>query len=247
MPFKETTSTTTTSSGRETIKGPIKGQSRTKVASISTTRRELTRGETAGGLLTTIGQFGMITITLITISISTALNKFDINDLETMTPNYNQINTYIPIENPLETINYQVYGEDVIDNILGWITPLSEFGTLALGWYDNLYRNITNPFGPPVYEGGFNDVFGDERWAQIIYMARIGKLPPDIYDYLTTTERDWVVDNADHFTTQETAFFDKSYFNLLYFDSYELFGGGFKWFFTIPSVLDIAIQEGYGT
>ena len=239
MAMKETTSTTLTTRVKST-------DNRTQQTT-NITRRKLTRGETAGGLITTVGQFGMITITLITISISTALNKFDVNDLEAMTPNYNQINTYIPIEDPLETINYQVYGEDVIDNILGWITPLSEFGTLALGWYDNLVRNITNPFAPPVYEGGFNDVFGDERWAQIIYMDRIGKLPPDIYEYLTTTERDWIVDNADDFTIQEIAFFSTSSFSLLYLDSYELFGGGLKWFFTIPSVLDIAIQEGFGT
>jgi hypothetical protein len=266
MPFKETKSTTTTSSARETIKGPTKGQSRTKVASISTTRRKLTRGETAGGILTTLGQLEMIGITIVVLSIGSTIYNFDVEDLTAMTPNYNVRNSFIPIENPLETINYQPYGENLFTNFFdeekGFIYALDGLATTT----DNIIKFIQDPLGTiqrlqalsddyqeqilnPAVDS-FIDEFGAPRFAalEIFTSTQLGgrQTPGYIYDLMTEAERIFVRDNFADLQPVEILLFIEYRPDYFYWFGYthpitgEPGWGYFKW----PSIL--ALINGLG-
>jgi hypothetical protein len=239
MPFKESTSTTTSSSVRTSNVQTGAKQFQTT----STTRRKLTRGETAGGLLTTVGQFGMITITLITLSISTALNQFDKDDLEAFLPNYDIQNSYVDVDNPLEHYNYQPFGEDVIDNILGWIIPLSVVGQTVNSFWTNTI-NFTGFLGVDVNQlGDFIDTFGIDRYNDL---SRFIASNAEVYVQLTQPERDWIEDNQLTYSYVENLRFNEEKFHLIYIDIFGFYGPEdyWYWFFTEPSVLTM-IELGY--
>jgi hypothetical protein len=237
MPFKETKSTTTTSSARETIKGPTKGQSRTKVASISTTRRKLSRGETAGGLLTGVSQITMIGITLITLSISTAALQFSREDLISLTPNYGVNNEYVGVENPLDHYNYQVYGEDVVDNIMNWIYPLEQTGQAINTFWQTLMEVIGGTDIVDVIEGDFADTFGSPRFH---YLVSISRYNVSVYMRLTELEKDWVEDNADNLNYVEENLFGNTKFHFFMYDElYEIY----RVFYTEPTIIDMVLED----
>jgi hypothetical protein len=242
MPFKESTSTTTSSSVRTSNVQTGAKQYQTT----STTRRKLTRGEVATGLLSTSTQLGMIGITIITLILTQPVNQFNKQDLISFTPNYGVNNEYIAVENPLEHYNYQQFGEGVIDRLWAWIQPIEQLGRSVNGMFETLMDLV---MGEPLSNstlGAFDETFGNDRQYQLYLISRETGSNARVFDAMTTAEKNWIVDN-NLTTTGEEALFGFTRFHLIYWDSLELFGGGIKWWFTEPTVIDIAIQEGYGT
>jgi hypothetical protein len=106
-----------------------------KTTSQTISKRNMTRGETAGGLLTALGQIQMIGITIFAISIGSTISQFTTSDLIETAPNYQVVNDFVPIDDPLNTINYVQYGEEVVSNIVGFVNTLSDVGLAAkLHW-----------------------------------------------------------------------------------------------------------------
>jgi hypothetical protein len=242
MPFKESTSTTTSSSVQTSNVQTGAKQYQTT----STTRRKLTRGEVATGLLSTSTQLGMIGITIITLILTQPVNQFNKQDLISFTPNYGVNNQYIGVENPLEHYNYQQFGEGVIDRLWAWIQPIEQLGRSVNGMFETLMDLV---MGEPLSNstlGAFDEEFGNDRQYQLYLISRNTGSNASVFDAMTTAEKNWIVDN-NLTTTGEEALFGFTRFHLIYWDSLELFGGGFKWWFTEPTVIDIAIQEGFGT
>lgn len=198
------------------------------------------------GGLSQLGRAGAITITIISVSVGSAMFQYNVNDLTSITPNYNQTNTFIPIENPLETINYQQYGEDVIDNLMFFIEPLSAIGQTAFGFWDQVTRFLFNP--NVVQDGGFIDTFGQERFTYLFNLHQqssneLGKTAR-IYLVLTETEKEFLKDvNTNIFINAENIIFTSTVFYIFYLDPYNLFGGP-KYFWTMPSVIDLITQKG---
>lgn len=95
--------------------------------------------------LTNLASLGMIGITILAISIGGTLEQYTTSDLIETTPNYQTNNTYIPIEDPLETINYAQYGEEVFDNAYSWIQALSATGQWANAGVNTIVRFFENP------------------------------------------------------------------------------------------------------
>ena len=127
-------SITTSSSIGVDSKGKTFSRS-SKTTSQTTSKRKMTRGETAGGLLTALGQIQMIGITIFAISIGSTITQFTTSDLIETAPNYQVVNDFVPIDDPLNTINYVQYGEEVVTNIVGFVNTLSDIGLAAkLHW-----------------------------------------------------------------------------------------------------------------
>jgi hypothetical protein len=229
MAIKETTSTTLTTRVKST-------DNRTQQTT-NITRRKLTRGETAGGLLTGVSQISMIGITLITLSISTASLQFSKEDLISLTPNYQQNNVYNAVENPLEHYNYQVYGEDVVDNIMNWIYPLEQTGQAINTFWQTLMSFIGGQDIVDVIEGDFADTFGSDRFH---YLVSISRYNVSVYMRLTELEKDWVEDNADNFNLVEQNLFGNTKFYFFMYDElYEIF----RVFYTEPTIVDMILED----
>jgi hypothetical protein len=247
MPYKQNTNLNITTSSSIGVDSKGKTFSRSsKTTSETITRRKLTTGELSGGLLTTIGQIQMIGITIFVLIVSQPLNDFDKGDLEDFIPNYQINNQYVAVEDPLNHYNYQQFGEGVVDRLWAWVEPFEQLGIGIKGFWDSTIDFIS---GQPLSNstlGDFAEEFGGERQYQLYLISRESGYNARVFDAMTTLERDWIVDNGVD-TTGEQALFDFSRFKLIYNDELNLFGGGIKWWFTEPSVIDIAIQEGYGT
>jgi hypothetical protein len=198
------------------------------------------------GGLSTIGRLEIIAITILVIIMSQPLNDFDKGDLEDFIPNYQLNNQYVSVDDPLNHYNYQQFGEGVIQRLYDWSVPFEQVGIGIKGFWDTTIDFIT---GQPLSNstlGNFSEEFGNDRQYQLYLISRETRSNAKVFEAMTTSERNWILDNTLT-TTGEEALFDFSRFNLIYFDSLDLFGGGIKWWFTEPSVIDIAIQEGYGT
>ena len=161
-----------------------------KTTSQTISKRNMTRGETAGGLLTALGQIQMIGITIFAISVGSTLNQFTTSDLIETTPNYQVINDFVPIEDPLNTINYVQYGEEVVNNLHSFVLGFSDFGLLVKGYWDE----VVAFFEPEAVDKAvmmltdFNRLFKNLEDATELYDALsagdkvlYGQFYPDIY------------------------------------------------------------------
>jgi hypothetical protein len=246
MPFKQNTSSSLTASERVDQDGVIR-QSVSR--STTTTRRKMTRGETAGGLLTTIGQINMIGITIVVLVVTVPLSQFNKADLISFMPNYVTTNEYVDVDDPLTHYNYSQFGEGIFESIYNWIIPMEQLGTQFYGFWTGLMDLVTLNLDALSENtlGAFATQFGGERQYELYQISRnSAQKNAAVFNALTNTERDWLVDNSLT-VSGEKALFDFTRFYLFYNDFYDLFGGGLKWWFTEPSVIDICIQEGYGT
>jgi hypothetical protein len=260
MPYKQNTSSSETTSTRIDSQGQMKSSiSR----SMTTTRRKMTRGETAGGLLTTIGQIQMIAITIIVLAVGSVISDFDTDDLIQTTPNYNQTNTYIPIDDPLNNVDYQQYGTQVFGTFFGdtgLFNQFDEYGSIiqrlieilkdpvkafrdAFQLRDDYLDQITSPLA-----GSFIDTFGSTRFSTLsLYSSTtVGGFQSTYYIYtqMTESERIFVRDNQSSLQDVEDFLFNKYRPTQFY-----LFGftnpltslyqwGWYKWP-TITSIIDI--------
>jgi hypothetical protein len=266
MPNKNSQNTNITTSSSVGVDAKGKTFSRSSTTTSQTiTKRRMTRGETAGGLLTTIGQIQMIGITIIVLSIGSSVNEFTASDLVQTNPNYNVNNTYIPIDDPLNNVNYIQYGEKVVDNLFdedyGFIAQLgaiAEVGQNVLNCFQDLpscFQQSTNLQqqyldeinNPPV--GTFIDEFGEETF--LVYYTATGtytgrQTPYAIYLLMSTEEREFVRDQQDNLSSVE-----KAIFNDYTLASFYLFGftnpltGLYYWgYFVWPSIYEIILQIG---
>jgi hypothetical protein len=235
MPNKQTTSFKTTTNLQT-------GQSQ----SFKTTYKTSTPTNIGQGGLSVFGRIQMIGITIVVLIVSQPLNDFDKGDLEDFIPNYQINNQYVSIEDPLNHYNYQQFGEGVVSRLWSWVEPFEQLGIAIKGFWDTTMDFIN---GQPLSNstlGNFSEEFGNERQYQLYLISRETRSNAKVFEAMTTSERNWIIDNSLT-TTGEQSLFDFSRFNLIYFDSLDLFGGGIKWWFTEPSVIDIAIQQGFGT
>jgi hypothetical protein len=174
------------------------------------------------GGLSAVGRIQMIGITMIVISIGSAVDQFTLTDLEETTPNYNVQNTYIPIDDPLNNINYQQYGIGVVDAFfeenIGWIANLNNiadagnrivdcFKDLSTCFnrsqdrYEEFQEDINNP-----QVGTFADEFGGSRLYELnLYASSFFNYytPYQIYLEMTLEEREFVEDNLNNLSGTE--------------------------------------------
>jgi hypothetical protein len=149
---------TTSSSVGVDAKGKTFSRS-SKTTSETISRRKMTRGETAGGLLTGIFQIQMIAITILAISLGSTLTEFTTSDLVETNPNYQLTNDFVPIDDPLNTINYIQYGDDVFDRLHGFIIGFSDFGLLVKSYWDE----VLGIFDPQAIDGALNILINFNR------------------------------------------------------------------------------------
>jgi|694.fasta_scaffold75132_4 hypothetical protein len=117
-----------------------------KVKSFQTTYRTSTPTNIGKGGLSTLGRAGIIFITILAVSVGDALIQFTTADLIETTPNYQVKNDFVPIDDPLNDINYLQYGEEVVDNIMAFVNGFSAVGEFA---YAGVYT-VINFFENPV-------------------------------------------------------------------------------------------------
>jgi hypothetical protein len=257
MPYKQTQSSSITTS-------TVGDKTRT-TSSNTTSKRKLTRGQSAGGLLTTIGQIQMIGITMIVISIGSAVDQFTLTDLEQTTPNYNVQNTYIPINDPLNNINYQQYGAGVVDaffhettgyivnlnaiaeageNIVSCFKDLSTCFNRSQDRYQEFQEDVNNP-----QVGTFADEFGGSRLYELSFYASstFGYSPYQIYLEMTTAERTFVQDNLSDLSNTEISLFTEFRTAGFYFFGFNnpFNNNAWQWgYFQWPTILNTIIELG---
>ena len=142
------------------------------------------------GGLTALGQIQMIGITIFSISVGSTLNQFTTSDLIETTPNYQVVNDFVPIDDPLNTINYIQYGEEVVSNLHSFVLGFSDFGLLVKGYWDE----VVSFFEPEAVEDAvyiltnFNRLFKNLEDSTELYDAMsagdktlYGLFYPDIY------------------------------------------------------------------
>lgn len=109
-----------------------------QVSSFKTTSKTSTPTNIGKGGLSGIGRLGMIAITILAVSVGSALTEFTTNDLIYTTPNYQVNNEFVPIEDPLNTIDYVYYGSDVFTRVIEFIEGFSDAGILAKSYWDQV-------------------------------------------------------------------------------------------------------------
>jgi hypothetical protein len=169
MSTKQTTSFKTTTNLQT-------GQSQ----SFRTTSKTSSRTNIGKGGLGAIGRLGIIAITILGISVGTSLNEFTTSDLIETAPNYQLKNQFVPIDDPLNTINYVQYGSGVFNRLHDFVIGFSDLGLTAKSYYDSLtysYSSFSN----------FN-IFNSLENAQ------------DHYDTLTQEEKDIYAEVYDSLT-----------------------------------------------
>ena len=238
MVNKTTSSSTTTT--KTLLAEPLGGKSVYKYENVTT--RKMSRGETAGGLLTTIGQLQMIGISILVISLGTAVVQFDESDLIITTPNYNLTNQYLSIDDPLNNVNYIQYGEGVVDSLIGFVEFLAPFGEFAQAGYTFILSiantDLTSDTQP---ETSFLNSFGSNR---VLTLAQTRFLSlKSYYDELSPDEREWVLDNVDetHYGALEQGFYESRWYLFTIIDFVPYF------FYTEQSVYDYVVELGLGT
>jgi hypothetical protein len=224
-----------------------------------TNTRKLTRGEAADGLLTTIGQLQMIGITIVVLSVGTAVGKFDIDDLIITTPNYQVNNEYVPITDPLNTVDYIAYGEDVFDKFFnpetGFIAILDDYANTA----NTFITYITNPFNflrnqdslrddqlENPTTNSFVDEFGVDRFNEIEFLRTLNYNPYQIYQELTTLERTHIQNYLGSLMPiEQSIFIDYTPTKFYPFGFTNPITGLWQWgFYTYPSVYTFIIELG---
>ena len=114
--------------------------------SFRTTYKTSTPTNIGKGGLSAIGRAGIIFITILSVSVGTASLQFTSADLIETTPNYQVKNDFIPIDDPLNNINYIYYGEDVLDRLMTFTNGFADVGRFA---YAGVYT-VINFFENPV-------------------------------------------------------------------------------------------------
>jgi hypothetical protein len=266
MPTKNSQNLNVTTSSSVGVDSKGKTFSRSSTTTSQTiTKRRMTRGETVGGILTTIGQLQMVGISILVLSIGASVAQFEVTDLVVTTPNYNVQNTYIPIDDPLNNVDYIQYGEDVFNRFFhedyGFIIQLgkiADVGNNIVACYedvdacftrqnellDTYIEEINNPA-----VGTFIDEFGSTDFLQWNVLASSSggyQTPYYIYELMTTSQREWVLDEQESLSSVEKLLFNNytpAKFYLFGFtnpltDSY--YWGYFVW----PSIYEIILELG---
>jgi len=186
-----------------------------------------------------LARIQMIGISIIVISIGTAVIQFDRDDLIAFNPNYNLINEYQAVEDPLTHYNYIPYGEDVLGSLIGFVEFLAPFGEFAQAGWTFLFSFSDIETNAPV--GSFLDEFGSDR-VLTLSQFRFSSLKA-YYDELTPNEREWVRDNVDEpkSGSLEQGFYQTRWYLFVVIDGTSYF------FFTEQSVYDYVIELGLGT
>jgi hypothetical protein len=134
MPTKSTTSIKTTTN-----------LNTGKIKSFRTTYQTKTSGNFGKSGLTQLGRAGTIFITILAISVGSAVSIFTLEDLNETTPNYQVINDFVPIDDPMTDINYLEYGDGVVDNLMDFINGFSAVGEFAYAGVYTVVRFFQNP------------------------------------------------------------------------------------------------------
>jgi hypothetical protein len=187
------------------------------------------------------GRIQMIGISIIVISIGTAVVQFDRDDLIAFNPNYNLVNAYQAVEDPLTHYNYIPYGENVLGSLIGFVEFLAPFGEFAqAGWTLFFQISSTDLNDPSQGNDSFLNTFGSDRTLSLSQM-RFSSLKA-YYDELSPNEREWVLDNVneDLFGALETGFYETRWHLFVIIDGTPYF------FFTEQSVYDYVVQYGLG-
>ena len=129
MATRTTSSSTTTT--RTLIQEPLGGKSVVRYDNVNTSeerKKTLRERQLGQGALSSLFRVELIAITLFSISVGSALAEFTTEDLIETTPNYQVVNDFVPIDDPLNTINYITYGEDVFDRVVSFVQTFSDIG-----------------------------------------------------------------------------------------------------------------------
>jgi len=191
--------------------------------SFKTTYKTSTPTNIGKGGLTAIGRLGMIAITILVLGIGTAVDNFTIEDLIETNPNYNVNNTYIPIDDPLNNVNYLQYGDEVFDRIFneqagfmallkditGTATNVSECLSDIPGCISNIFfkndedlQEINNPLPDT-----FTDTFGSDRIKYLrTWYVLGGSTPYVLYQQLTIEEKEFIQDYTGEYMESEKTF-----------------------------------------
>jgi hypothetical protein len=113
--------------------------------SFSTTYQTRTPTNIGKGGLSAVGRFGMIAITILAVSVGTAIDQFTTADLIDNTPNYQVNNEFVSIDDPLNDINYLQFGTEVVDNLVGFAQGFSAVGEFAYAGVYTLLNFFENP------------------------------------------------------------------------------------------------------
>jgi hypothetical protein len=114
--------------------------------SFETSNNSTTSINVRKGGLSSLGRAGIISITILAVAVGTATTQFTTTDLTETIPNYQVKNDFVPIDDPLNDINYLQYGEEVVNNIMAFVNGFSAVGEFA---YAGVYT-VINFFENPV-------------------------------------------------------------------------------------------------
>jgi hypothetical protein len=227
--------------------------------SFKTTYKTSTPTNIGKGGLSAIGRLGMIAITIVVLAIGTSVDDFTIEDLVETNPNYNVQNTYIPIDDPLNNVNYLQYGDEVFDRIFneqsGFIALLSDITDTAtnvssclsdipscigniFSKNDEDLEEINNPLPDT-----FTDTFGSERVFYLRSFYVLGYPDPYVvYQQLTTEEKEFILDYEGEYMDAEKTFMVDWSPTKFYFFGFNnpLNDGIWQWgYFAWPNLIDI--------
>jgi hypothetical protein len=232
---------TTSKTERIGSDGKVFDTRNTRTTTSTQSQKVLTRREKADQAIdSTLGVFGrfeMIGITIITLAITPVLASpiAQVSYLENMYPNYNQPFENNSVADPIGHFDYIQFGDQAVANIVATLQIFSVFGDFARGFWET----ITLSTATTETLGGFADTFTNDRWYEISLIDRNGGTNGQIWNELTATERAWILANHNSLNELEVQVFKTTRWYLMYIDTYDLFGGGVKWFFTESSVYTI--------
>jgi hypothetical protein len=215
--------------------------------------------------LSSITRIQMIGISIIVLGIGSTVDNFTVDDLVETTPNYNVVNDFIPIDDPLNTINYTQYGQELFDNLFneqsGYIAVLKDLvetgENISICFRDiisclnrstelqDIYQDdMLNP-----QPDSFIDTFGLDRFQTLSLMAssQIGgqQTPYSIYLEMTTTERQYVLDTTTYSLVEENLFLTYSPSNFYLFGFDNPFTEQWQWgYYQWPSIRQTIVNLG---
>lgn len=150
-----------------------------QITSFKTTSKTSSPTNVGKGGLSAVGRLGMIAITILAVSVGSAVDQFSTSDLIETNPNYQVNNDFIPIEDPLNNINYVQYGSEVFDNIVAFTQGFSDMGMTA----KNLWDKIVTFFEADSTETATNFLVDYNRLLTNITTAQ------DKYDLLSASDK----------------------------------------------------------
>lgn len=217
------------------------------------TLRRMTNREKGQSGLEAVNRITMIGISIFVISVGSVVNDFNRADLISMMPNYGVSNSFVPIVDPLENIDYQPYGEKVLGTINGFALALGAFGTTARNIWGTIEYFFTLGASSDTFYGSFSDEFGQDRFDALLTSYKQISSPDLIHGLLTETELQWVVDNVSNqelmSENEKGLFYGRPFvFLIVSYGSISLYenvpDGTWLWFYTHPSVYDLALFFG---